>query len=256
MTGDDRPVRPGVVEIAREQALIRRFDAISESIRGLHQGQQSSSAARTGRTHACTRTALISTEKPLAPRRSSTHAFPKPHLTPLPRCGSSPSHHVMTGNAIVAEVARNEILGSHYPAGSVVEPSYPGSVEEVEVVKLPAIVESYVNAYNCKDVAALVACVSDQIVFENVSNSDECLKIRGREAFADLAERSALMFIKRKLTIRHVVVDGDHVALWMDWAGTPAIDLGTAKAGKPIAMRAASFMTVAEGLLTRIVDLS
>lgn len=121
---------------------------------------------------------------------------------------------------------------------------------------LPAIIRSYIDAYNRKDVAALVACVSDDIVFENVSNSGQSMKIEGRIAFRELAEQAAIMFTTRHQAITNAVVDGGRVALEVDWTGTPAVGLGPMKAGEPIAMRGATFMTIAEGLLTRIVDLS
>lgn len=121
---------------------------------------------------------------------------------------------------------------------------------------LPAIIQSYIDAYNRKDVAALVACVTDDIRFENVSNSGQGMKIEGRAAFGELAEQAVAMFTSRHQTITNAVVDGDRVALEVDWTGTPAVDLGSMKAGEPIAMRGASFMTITEGLLARIVDLS
>lgn len=123
-------------------------------------------------------------------------------------------------------------------------------------VTLPAIIQSYLDAYNRKDVAALVACVADEIIFENVSNAGENMRIEGRAAFAQLAEQAAAMFTARHQTIRNAVVDGDHVALEVDWTGTPAIDLGSMKAGKQVAMRGASFMTITGGKLARIMDLS
>jgi ketosteroid isomerase-like protein len=121
---------------------------------------------------------------------------------------------------------------------------------------LPAIIQSYLDAYNCKDVAALVACVADDVVFENVSNAGQSLKVEDRAAFAELAERAASMFTARHQAIRNAVVDGDRVALEVDWTGIPAIDLGPMKAGEQVASRRASFMTIGSGMLTRIVDLS
>lgn len=123
-------------------------------------------------------------------------------------------------------------------------------------MRLPAIVRSYIDAYNRKDVAALVACVGPDIVFENVSNSGQSIRIEGRAAFADIAGQAAAMFATRHQTITNALVDGDRVALEVDWTGTPAVDLGPMKAGEPIALRGASFLTITEGLLTRIVDLS
>ncbi|MBD8679958.1 nuclear transport factor 2 family protein [Sphingomonas sp. CFBP 13720] len=121
---------------------------------------------------------------------------------------------------------------------------------------LPALIQRYLDAYNRKDVAALVACVADDIIFENVSNAGQSTKIEGRAAFAELAGRAATMFTIRCQTVRNAVVDGDRVALEVDWTGTPAIDLGPMKAGEQVALRVVSFMTITGGKLTRIVDLS
>ena len=121
---------------------------------------------------------------------------------------------------------------------------------------LPTIIKSYLDAYNRKDVAALVDCVADIVVFENVSNAGQSLKIEGREAFAELAGQAATMFASRNQTVRTAVVNGDDIALEVDWTGTPAVDLGPMQAGVEIVMRGASFMTIANGKIVRIVDLS
>lgn len=121
---------------------------------------------------------------------------------------------------------------------------------------LPAIIQSYLDAYNRKDVAALLACVADDVVFENVSNAGQSITIEGRTAFAELARQAATMFTARHQAIRNAVVDGSHVALEVDWTGTPAFDLGPMKAGEQVVMRGASFITISGGKLTRIMDLS
>lgn len=118
------------------------------------------------------------------------------------------------------------------------------------------MVRRYLDAYNRKDVAGLVSCVSDNVVFENVSNAGGTMRIEGRAAFAELAKQAATMFITREQTIRTAVVEGDRVALEVDWTGIPAIDLGPMKAGERVQMRGASFLTITDGKLMRIVDLS
>lgn len=123
-------------------------------------------------------------------------------------------------------------------------------------MNLPQIVETYLDAYNRMDVEALVACVSDGIVFENVSNAGQSLRIEGREAFAQLAGQATGLFQSRAQSVRSAVVDGGSVALEIDWTGIPAVDLGAMKAGETVAMRGASFLTIADGKLVRIVDLS
>lgn len=125
------------------------------------------------------------------------------------------------------------------------------------MTNLPTIIQSYIDAYNRKDVAALVDCVADTVVFENVSNSGQSMKIEGRAAFAELADRAASMFASRHQVVRTAVVGDGHVALELDWTGTPAVDLGLMKAGERVTMRGASFITIADnGKLARIVDLS
>jgi ketosteroid isomerase-like protein len=46
------------------------------------------------------------------------------------------------------------------------------------------------------------------------------------------------------------------VALEVDWNGTPVVDLGPMKTGVAVTMRRASFITIANGKLVRIVDVS
>jgi ketosteroid isomerase-like protein len=123
-------------------------------------------------------------------------------------------------------------------------------------MNLPTIVQSYLDAYNRMDVAALVDCVAESVVFENVSNAGDSMRIEGRDAFSQLATQAATMFRSRSQTVRTAVVNGDMVALEVDWAGTPAVDLGALKAGIPVTLRGASFITIAKGKLVRIVDFS
>lgn len=122
---------------------------------------------------------------------------------------------------------------------------------------LPPIIQTYLEAYNRKDVECLLDCVSDDVVFENVSNAGQSAKLVGKEAFAELARQAVTMFTSRKQTVRTAVVDGENVALEVDWVGVPAVDLGQKmKAGEEVIMRGASFITISEGRLTRIVDIS
>lgn len=121
---------------------------------------------------------------------------------------------------------------------------------------MPTIIQSYLDAYNRRDVAALIECVAETVVFENVSNMGQSMKIEGRTAFSELAEQAATMFTSRHQAVRTAVVDGDQVALEVDWTGTPSVDLGPMKAGEEITMRGASFITIIDGKLSRIVDLS
>ncbi len=88
-----------------------------------------------------------------------------------------------------------------------------------ERTALPDIIHRYLDAYNRRDVEALVACVSETVLFENVSNTRPSLRIDGRDAFARLAAQAAETFTLRRLEVRTAVIAGDHVAP-EGWAGT------------------------------------
>jgi hypothetical protein len=73
-----------------------RDDVIRDPIRGLHQGQQPCGAARTGRTHGCTRPVLIAARKHLH-RRGRPHMAQRPHhcTATLVQGPSNPSRQCM-----------------------------------------------------------------------------------------------------------------------------------------------------------------
>lgn len=77
-----------------------RDDVIRDPIRGLHQGQQPCGAARTGRTHGCTRPVLIAARK-LLHRRGRPHMAQRPHhcTATLVQGSSTPSRHLVATSA-------------------------------------------------------------------------------------------------------------------------------------------------------------
>jgi len=78
----------------RGSQRFERDDVIREPTCGLHQGQQPCGAARTGRTHGCTRLVLIAKQK-LLRRRGRPHMdLQWPIIAQLRWCRSRPRHHV------------------------------------------------------------------------------------------------------------------------------------------------------------------
>ena len=83
----------------RGSQRFERDDVIREPACGLHQGQQPSGAARTGRTHGCTRPVLIAKQK-LLRRRGRPHMdLQRPHhcTTTLVQGPSTPSRQYLLG---------------------------------------------------------------------------------------------------------------------------------------------------------------
>jgi steroid delta-isomerase-like uncharacterized protein len=123
-------------------------------------------------------------------------------------------------------------------------------------MELPSVVSSYLDAYNRFDVETMLNCVSEDVVFENISNSGSSLRIEGKGSFAELARQAADAFSHRKQSVRNSVSAGGEVALEIEWEGTPRFDMGDFQAGVQASLRGASFMTISNGKLSRIADLS
>jgi steroid delta-isomerase-like uncharacterized protein len=121
---------------------------------------------------------------------------------------------------------------------------------------LPNVVIRYLEAYNRRDVAALVACVTDDVIFENVSNAGDSMALKGCDAFLKLAAQSATLFSVRRQIVRMAVVQDERVALEIDWSGTPSKDLPGMPAGKSVSLRGATFITLRGDHISNITDLS
>jgi len=122
---------------------------------------------------------------------------------------------------------------------------------------LPEMVRAYLDAYNRKDVAGMLSCLTDDMTFEHVSNGAEPVRVEGKPAFAALARHSAEAFRERHQAVREVVVGADSVAIAVDYRAVVAADLPNGlKAGQRLALQGTSFFTIRDGRIARIVDFS
>jgi steroid delta-isomerase-like uncharacterized protein len=123
--------------------------------------------------------------------------------------------------------------------------------------EVPAVVRAYLEAYNDKDVDALVACLADDVVFESVSGGAVTARASGREAFADLARQSAALFSERRQAVSDCIAAGNRVAIKVDFHAVVAGDWPNGwKAGETLSLKGASFFTLADGHIAEIVDIS
>ncbi|AMW35819.1 hypothetical protein AY555_10605 (plasmid) [Haematospirillum jordaniae] len=120
---------------------------------------------------------------------------------------------------------------------------------------LPTAVVGYIDAYNQKNVPAMLETLSDDIVFESVNGGIAGLSLAGKEAFTTLAEQSIRAFSVRSQSVRHAVVGHDAVALEVDYAAIVAADLPNGwKEGQRIDLRGVSFFELRHGLICRLTD--
>lgn len=119
------------------------------------------------------------------------------------------------------------------------------------------IVIRYINCYNDRDIDGLLACVTEDVIFENISNSGQNMRLDGRDAMGEVARLSTNAFSYRRQKIISFIDGGDKASAEVQFEGKAAVDLpnGT-KAGEMLTLMGASFFEIRGGLLCRIADYS
>ncbi|MBN1948065.1 MAG: nuclear transport factor 2 family protein [Bradymonadales bacterium] len=123
--------------------------------------------------------------------------------------------------------------------------------------RLPDVIRRYLQAYNALDIEAMLATLSEDVVFENHTNNGDSIRSVGRAALEILARQTADVFSARSQTVMDAVVESDRVAILVDYKATVARNLPIGwQADQQIEIKGASFFTLRDGLITQIVDLS
>jgi ketosteroid isomerase-like protein len=119
------------------------------------------------------------------------------------------------------------------------------------------LINHYITCYNSKDISGMLECVTDDVVFENISNTGQSMRFEGRDAMAEIAQLSGNAFSYRRQKILNLIEDGEKACAEVSFEAKAAVDLPTgAKAGDMIQVRGASFFEFRNGLLSRIADYS
>lgn len=117
------------------------------------------------------------------------------------------------------------------------------------------IVERYLKNYNDKDIEGMLAQFADDAKFESVSNTSGVVRTADKDGLRELAAKSAEFFEARRQTALAWVVDGDRIAVEVEFWCRIAKDLpGGSKAGQEMTLRGASFFTLHDGRITRLID--
>jgi len=119
------------------------------------------------------------------------------------------------------------------------------------------IIGNYIACYNSRDIQGMLACVTDDVVFENISNSGQSMRLEGKEAMGQVAELSGNAFSYRRQRLVSLVSDGTRAAAEVEFEGKAAVDLPNGvRAGETVKLRGSSFFELRGGLLSRIADYS
>lgn len=153
-----------------------------------------------------------------------------------------------------------DVLGAASRHGTVADETETDDRRPTEaepMSDLPAPIRAYIDAYNRKDVAGMLACLSDDVVFRNLSGGEVTAETAGKAAFADLAAFGATAFSERCQTVVHAITVADRTLVEIAYAATVAQDLPNGwKAGQALDFAGTSAFRVENGLIAEIVDQS
>lgn len=119
------------------------------------------------------------------------------------------------------------------------------------------IINRYIQSYNDRDIEGMLDCVTEDVVFENISNASQSMRLEGREQMGDVARLSGNAFSYRRQRLISLVVGAGKAAAEIEFEGKAAVDLPNGiKAGETVKIRGASFFEFRGRLLSRIADYS
>lgn len=118
-------------------------------------------------------------------------------------------------------------------------------------------VESFIKFYNSFQIDEMGELLTDDCLFQNISNSSGSIECRGKEEFLKLATQSALLFKERKQTITNWVIGKNKIAVELDYDATLAHDLPNGlKKGERLQLKGVSIYEFESGKIKRLVDFS
>ena len=57
-------------------------------------------------------------------------------------------------------------------------------------MELETIIERYIKSYNARDIDGMLECVTNDVIFENISNTGQSMRLEGKDAMGQVAELS------------------------------------------------------------------
>ena len=122
---------------------------------------------------------------------------------------------------------------------------------------LDEVIARYIASYNARDIDGMIDCVTDDVVFENISNSGQSMRLDGKDMMRQVAELSGNAFSYRRQRLVNVVTGAGKAAAEIEFEGKAAVDLPNGiRAGETVKIRGASFFEFRGNRLCRIADYS
>ena len=120
---------------------------------------------------------------------------------------------------------------------------------------LPELIAAYVDAYNRKDVEAMLACLADDVTFQNIVSGKVTAETSDKQSLADMARFGASAFETRHQEVTNAITVAGTTLFEVNYSAVVAVDLPNGwKAGQKLAFTGASAIRVADGKIISIVD--
>ena len=117
------------------------------------------------------------------------------------------------------------------------------------------IINRYIQSYNDRDIEGMLDCVTEDVVFENISNASQSMRLEGRDQMGEVARLSGNAFSYRRQRLISIVIGEGKAAAEIEFEGKAAVDLPNGvRAGETVKIRGASFFEFRGRLLSRIAD--
>lgn len=119
------------------------------------------------------------------------------------------------------------------------------------------IISRYIQSYNDRDIEGMLDCVTEDVIFENISNASQSMRLEGREQMGEVARLSGNAFSYRRQRMINLIIGEGKAAAEIEFEGKAAVDLPNGvRAGETVKIRGASFFEFRGRLLSRIADYS
>ena len=116
---------------------------------------------------------------------------------------------------------------------------------------------SYIQAYNAKDVDAMLSFFDDACVFENISGGKVTIRTDGKAELEALARKTAPAFASREQKVMSLTEGQGRVVAEIDYHAVLQADLSPElKAGSRLDLRGVTVCEFAGGKIHRLSDYS
>ncbi len=119
------------------------------------------------------------------------------------------------------------------------------------------IIRNYINAYNNFDIDGMVSDFDPAVTFENSSNGEINLSLKGLPAFKEQAEQAKNLFSKRQQTIKSFKHHPDRTEIEIGYKAVLAVDLPNGlKKNEELNLTGRSIFTFSDTKVIALSDLS